>query len=97
MGVTVPTVSAEGSEERACTVCGEKETRAIDKLNFIIGDIDNNGKVTTADARLVLRIAVGLESIESYSVPLEAVDMNGDGKIATSDARIVLRKALGLE
>ncbi len=65
-------------------------------LDFVIpvikGDVDGDGKVTAADARLILRASVGLEEVS-----LEAGDMDGDGKITASDARESLRKAVETE
>lgn len=62
------------------------------KAPVIKGDADGDGKITAADARLILRAAVGLEE-----VPLERGDMDGDGKITAADAREVLRDSVGLE
>ncbi|MBQ8209518.1 MAG: hypothetical protein IJZ35_02910 [Clostridia bacterium] len=59
--VTAPTVNAEGMEERACTVCGEKETRTIEKISYIIGDVNGDNDITAADARQILRKSAGLE------------------------------------
>lgn len=53
---------------------------------IVLGDADSDGKLTVADARLVLRAAVGLEN-----VPLERGDIDGDGKITSADAREILR------
>ncbi|MBR3767516.1 MAG: N-acetylmuramoyl-L-alanine amidase [Clostridia bacterium] len=58
----------------------------------IVGDVDGDGKVTAADARLILRASVGLEEID-----LETGDIDGDGKITSSDARAALRISTGLE
>lgn len=59
------------------------------------GDVNFDGQVTAADARLVLRNAANLTLLTAAQ--LAAADMNGDGKITASDARTVLRKAAGLE
>ena len=58
----------------------------------IKGDADGDGKVTAADARLILRAAVGLEEVS-----FERGDMNGDGKITASDARDTLNISVGEE
>ncbi len=60
------------------------------------GDVDGNGKVTAADARLALRASVGLESFAVGSVKYSAADYNGDGKITAEDARAILRVSVGL-
>jgi hypothetical protein len=59
-----------------------------------VGDVDENGLITTADARQTLRFAVGLDA--DY-LPCAGADYNGDGAITTADARRVLRCAVGLE
>lgn len=56
------------------------------------GDADGDGKITSADARLILRASVGLED-----VLLERGDLDGDGKITASDAREALRISVGKE
>ena len=62
------------------------------KPPLIPGDVDMDGKVTSEDARIILRAAVGLESAE-----LERADLDGDGKITASDAREALKKAVETE
>lgn len=59
------------------------------------GDIDNNGKLTAADARILLRCSVGLEEI-TEPVRLYG-DYTRDKKITAEDARISLRISVGLE
>lgn len=59
------------------------------------GDVDMNGKVEAADARLALRKAVGLEELSDEA--LLAADMDDDGVITSADARLVLRLAVGLD
>ena len=61
----------------------------------ISADIDGNGKITAADARLALRAAAKIDTIDGvYSF---AADVNGDEKLTAMDARTILRKAAGLE
>lgn len=62
------------------------------KAPVVKGDVDGDGIITSTDARLILRAAVGLEE-----VPLEAGDMDGDGIITAADAREALRESVGLE
>lgn len=70
-----------------CAAVGEK---------FVIpGDVNEDGKVDITDARLILRYAVGLETMNDN---IKAIaDINGDGQITVADAREVLRQAVGLE
>ena len=58
-------------------------------------DIDGNGKTSAADARLALRNAAKLDTLEG--VYAMAADVTGDGKINASDARKILRISAGLE
>ncbi|MBQ6862961.1 MAG: dockerin type I repeat-containing protein [Clostridia bacterium] len=60
-----------------------------------VGDIDGDGQINAADARLALRYAVGLEK-NLNDVALAAADSNEDGKILADDARMILRKSVGL-
>lgn len=55
----------------------------------VTGDLDSDGKVTAADARLLLRASAGLHSVSgAYFI---AADVNMDGKITAADARKTLR------
>lgn len=58
------------------------------------GDVDRDGKITTKDARLALRAAIGLENLRR--VQRVAADVNRNNKIDTADAREILRKSVGL-
>lgn len=93
-----PTETREGSEERVCTVCGAWETRILPVLEpeILYGDVNHDGFVSSADARLVLRRAVGLETYVAGSPEYLACDVNHDGYVTAADARLVLRAAVGL-
>lgn len=58
-----------------------------------LGDVDNDGWITAADARLCLRFAVGLEELD-YNSQL-ACDLDGDWYVSASEARLILRFAVG--
>ena len=60
-----------------------------------LGDLNEDGKVTAADARLALRAAVGLDTLTEQKKAL--ADVNNDGKVTAADARKILRAAVGLE
>ena len=63
-----------------------------DKITICIaGDINKNGTVTAADARLALRAAARLDEYEG--IEKLAADVDKDGKITASDARQILRVA----
>ncbi len=90
-----PTITEEGSEERTCASCGKAETRTIEKLSYLAGDINRDGKITAADARLALRIAAKLDNATEYQSIV--ADMNQDKKITAADARKILRISAKLE
>jgi hypothetical protein len=59
------------------------------------GDANLDGKVTAADAALVLRTVVGLSYMNA---PMRSVgDLNGDGEITATDAVTILRLVVNLE
>ncbi len=66
-----------------------------DEITLTAGDIDMNGKITAADARLVLRHSSKLESLTAAQQ--KNADVNGDGRITSSDARLILRVASGID
>ena len=62
-----------------------------------LGDVDADGSVTAADARLALRRAVELEDFAKGSAQYTAADADRDGTVTAADARLILRAAVGLE
>ena len=58
------------------------------------GDIDADGNITAADARLALRMAVGLEEVTDEIKAL--ADFDGSGAVEAADARLILRVSVGL-
>ncbi|MBO4848961.1 MAG: hypothetical protein J5586_07415 [Clostridia bacterium] len=60
----------------------------------ILGDVNFDGTVDTADALLALRWTMSLIELDGYS--LMAADVNCDGSIDTADALLILRFALGI-
>lgn len=59
------------------------------------GDANGDGKVTTGDALIVLRVAAGIEDNLSEEAK-KLCDVNEDGYITLFDARKILRSAAGL-
>ena len=64
-------------------------------VSTIPGDIDLNGEVTAADARLALRYSSKVETLTEQQ--LRNADVNNDGRVTASDARLILRVAAGLD
>ena len=84
-----------------CKVCGEEEIREGEPANTVpegLCDVDGNGKVESADARLALRASVKLEKdiVEGSDKYIRA-DANGDKKVGSDDARTILRLSVKLE
>ena len=63
-------------------------------VSAVKGDVDLNGKVTAADARLALRKSAKLEDLSSDQ--FRNADVNGDSMVSSTDARLILRYAAGL-
>ena len=60
-------------------------------VSALKGDCDGDGKITIADASLILQMAVGKRPVDMK------MDINMDGRVSSVDARHTLRAALGLE
>ena len=68
----------------------EVEISAIGKY-----DVNGDGKITAADARLALRVSAKLTVFEDTN-SFFAADIDSNGKITAADARAILRKSAGL-
>lgn len=67
------------------------------KVTLSVGDVDGDGTITPADARLALRRSVNLESYAEGSLAYFACDADKDGIVTPADARLILRASVGLE
>ena len=65
--------------------------------DVVVGDVDRDGEITSADARLALRQSVKLEAYAKGSAKYLACDADGDGEITSGDARMILRASVKLE
>ncbi len=54
-----------------------------------LGDVNGDGKITAADARLTLRASARIEALNASAE--KNADVNKDGKVNASDARMILR------
>ena len=61
---------------------------------ILYGDANVDGKITAADASLILRSIVGLSTITKRGALNAEVD--GDGSITAADAAAILRYVVGL-
>lgn len=64
-------------------------------IDFILGDVDSDGKITARDARLILRSSAGIDTLSGDAAA--SADVNLDGKVNAADARIVLRCAANID
>ena len=71
----------------SCDICGYPV--------YYWGDMNMDGKITAADARLALRIAARIDELTAYS--LLVGDINQDGKLTAADARKILRISAKIE
>lgn len=95
------TTASKGTRTFVCTVCGKEKTENIPQKEkpavFVPGDVNLNGKVESADARLALRASVKLESYPEKSYEFFAADADLDKTISSADARLILRASVKLE
>ena len=89
---------AKAGEEASTDVDVDVEVstdEAEDPVVYRLGDVNFDGRITAADARLALRISAKLD------IPTEiealAADANKDGVIHAADARKILRVSAKLE
>ena len=67
------------------------EDRTITACYWMIGDVNHDGEITTYDALLIMRYALGLETDGNELI----MDFNGDGCVDSLDALLVLRRSIG--
>ncbi len=63
--------------------------------DFTKGDVDCNGLITAADARIALRKSVGLEK-ELNKLQIGLCDIDENGIVTSSDARSILLMSIGV-
>ncbi|MBQ1389520.1 MAG: dockerin type I repeat-containing protein [Clostridia bacterium] len=84
-----------------CTECGAELNRNhVDKTSAgvplgILGDMDNDGSITSADALSILRGSVGLYIIDDKKKPI--ADIDSDSTVTSADALAVLRYSVGIK
>ena len=93
--VTKETEERNGEEKRTCKTCKYVETRVVDNINVIIGDVNGDSKITAIDASIILQIVAGI--ISSDIVELKIADVNEDKKITAVDASYILQMVAGLK
>ena len=66
------------------------ENRTITACYWMNGDVNHDGEITTYDALLIMRYALGLETEGNELI----MDFNGDGCVDALDALLVLRRSM---
>ncbi len=61
---------------------------------FLYGDVNGNGEVTSYDAALTARYAVGLETFTDEQK--QKADVSGNGEVSAYDAALIAQRAVGL-
>ena len=82
------------SEEDVNTVIESNGTVVVEVPSVLIGDVNGDGKVNTADAVQVLKYAAGMIQLDDRQNTLG--DCNHDGKVNTADAVLILKYAAGM-
>lgn len=96
MPVYEPYVDPETQETIAPTEEQPTVKQEIEKPNYLIGDINGDGKVNATDNTLMLRHIKGSKLLTDAGQLLRA-DINGDGKINATDNTMMLRHIKGIK
>ncbi|MBR1811686.1 MAG: phosphodiester glycosidase family protein [Clostridia bacterium] len=95
---TAPAQPIETTAPAQTIVTEPRTTERNDEIRTVkvgvVGDLNQDGKINSADARLALRISARLDVPDAYR--LVAADADGDRYIKSSDARLLLRYAARL-
>lgn len=67
----------------------DSSTHTLSPLAGTKGDVDNNGKISVLDAKLVLKDVAGVEKLAHDGA--WSADMNLDGKVTILDAKLILK------
>ena len=91
--VKMTVLTSAGTVKTGSTVSAEGNGKSFGPYTVcLIGDINADSKINSADALLILRHAVGLTTLSGNL--LISADWNGDGKVNSSDALEVLKFAV---
>ncbi len=90
---TPPASLLEVTDATARLNAALEKLEPLPPVTATFGDVDENNKIDSTDARLVLQLAVG--KIAPESLCSEAADVDGNNKIDSTDARLILQYAVG--
>ena len=94
-GKYVIAVTAENCAPRSYEITVSDGVATLDAEIHIIGDINGDGRITTADVGLANSHAKGIKALEGYDI--EVADLSKDGKVTTTDVGAVNAKAKGVK
>ena len=63
------------------------------KDDYILGDVNGDGKITTVDSKLILEHVAGTKTLTNKQFAL--ADVNGDAKVTTVDSKNILKYVSG--
>lgn len=87
--------NAVADDKLAYTGCMIRHASGTAEYTYVIlGDVSMDGKVTAADARLVLRASANLQTMDQ--IQKIAADADRNDKVSASDARMILRVSAGI-
>lgn len=72
------------------------EVRGYSGGSFLKYDFNEDGRITTADARVLLRHVNGVETIGSENRHSPYLDVNGDGRVNRADAEMLVNYCAGM-
>ncbi|MBQ8210730.1 MAG: dockerin type I repeat-containing protein [Clostridia bacterium] len=97
-GVVESETASEVESEIVSDVAGEDTSEAESEVAddvALLGDVNRDGNVTAADARLALRFAAELQIPTAAEFAL--ANVNGDERMTAADARDILRVSAELD
>ena len=104
---TVNTTAAAGADKTTYTAVFENPAFAVQTKDVPLqterqtGDVDGDGSVTSADARLALRASVHLTNepgdVKEGTDGYQAADYDKNGRVESADARCILRVSVKLD
>lgn len=84
----------------SCAITNANAATTYEKsssFGYIPGNVNMDGQLTAADARLALRGSLGLEDYAPGSLQFNLADYNRDNDLTAGDARSILRASIGLD
>ncbi len=91
--IEVTKATGHSFEEGYCTVCGAVDPDHAPEPDYIVGDIDGDGKINAKDTNMLKRVFAGVVSLNDTQK--KAADIDGDGKVNSFDANHLIRLATG--